>query len=288
MSLILEALKKSEQQRRLGEAPTLGSPALLARRRRSALPLLALLVLLAAGAGWWLLRTPPPAGPVDTPVADSRPNGTPGQPPAVAPARSAPAPSTPAPAERKPVLARAHPAPVAEPETPAEKAAALARAIAQRERGLAAPAPVPPADRPGQVVAPPASSLTRPNLPPAQATPPAQAPAATGATATPHAKNAPVAAPHTPSNAPAQPAHAAPAPPLVWELPYAARKELPDLTLTLHMYAADPHERFVVIHGERHVEGDDLGDGLILREIRPDGVVLDFKGQRFLYPRDGR
>ncbi len=65
------------------------------------------------------------------------------------------------------------------------------------------------------------------------------------------------------------------------------RKDLPDLTLTMHMYAVDPHERFVVIKGERHVEGDDLGDGVILHEIRADGIVLDYKGTRFVYPRGG-
>jgi len=26
---------------------------------------------------------------------------------------------------------------------------------------------------------------------------------------------------------------------------------------------------------------------VILREIRPDGMVLEFKGTRFVYPRDG-
>ena len=55
----------------------------------------------------------------------------------------------------------------------------------------------------------------------------------------------------------------------------------------MHMYATDPHQRFVVIKGERHVEGDDLGGGVILQEIRADGMVLDYKGTRFVYPRDG-
>jgi general secretion pathway protein B len=76
--------------------------------------------------------------------------------------------------------------------------------------------------------------------------------------------------------------------PTVWDLPYATRKDLPDLSLTMHVYADDPHQRFVVIKGDRHVEGDDLGSGVTLREIRADGMVLEFKGQRFVYPRDGR
>jgi general secretion pathway protein B len=71
-------------------------------------------------------------------------------------------------------------------------------------------------------------------------------------------------------------------------MPYAVRKDLPALALTMHVYSSVPAERFVVVEGERHVEGDDLGDGVTLREIRGDGIVLDFKGQRFVYPRDGR
>ena len=58
MSLILEALKKSEQQRKLGEAPTLGSPVVATRRRRSFLPVLALLIVVGAGAWWYTSRSP--------------------------------------------------------------------------------------------------------------------------------------------------------------------------------------------------------------------------------------
>ncbi|MGB3048975.1 hypothetical protein, partial [Dokdonella sp.] len=56
MSLILEALKKSERQRRLGESPSLGSPVMAVRRRRSLLP--ALIVLIAVGLAvlWWMGR----------------------------------------------------------------------------------------------------------------------------------------------------------------------------------------------------------------------------------------
>ena len=86
--------------------------------------------------------------------------------------------------------------------------------------------------------------------------------------------------------APRKPAE--PALPSVWEMPYSVRKDLPALALTMHVYSSVPAERFVVVEGERHVEGDELGDGVTLREIRSDGIVLDFKGQRFVYPRDGR
>ena len=75
---------------------------------------------------------------------------------------------------------------------------------------------------------------------------------------------------------------------MVWELPYATRKDLPAIELTMHVYSSDPDDRFVVIKGERHMEGDELADGLVLDEIRRDGMVLDYKGKKFLYPRGGR
>jgi general secretion pathway protein B len=60
MSLILEALKKSEANRRLGQAPDLGTPFTPARHGRN--PVWALLVIvLALGAGlwWWFGRATP-------------------------------------------------------------------------------------------------------------------------------------------------------------------------------------------------------------------------------------
>lgn len=76
--------------------------------------------------------------------------------------------------------------------------------------------------------------------------------------------------------------------PSVWELPYATRKDLPAIDLSMHVYSADPKQRFVVIKGDRHVEGDEIGQDLILRAIRQDGLVLEYKGQAFFFPRNGR
>ena len=85
-----------------------------------------------------------------------------------------------------------------------------------------------------------------------------------------------------------RPAAAAPALPTVWDLPYATRKDIPEIELSMHVYSSDPKQRFVVIKGERHVEGDELSEDLVLREIRQDGIVLDFKGKAFFYPSTGR
>jgi general secretion pathway protein B len=272
MSLILEALKKSEQQRRLGEAPTLGSPMIVMRRRRSVLPLIAVLVVIALGASWWLLRTPAEVpGVAQTPAPANAPAATAAAPPTGAARRDAPAqatsptrPATAAP--RKPVAslpADDQPGSVA----PLPPASPLVGGPRNTPAATATKAP-PPATTPVR---------SRRSTPATDAAPPA------AAGAKPTVKTPPAAAPRRVARQPA-----APALPVVWELPYTIRKDLPELNLTMHLYAPVPGERFVVIDGERYVEGDDIAEGVNLHEIRTDGMVLDFKGKRFVYPRDGR
>lgn len=111
----------------------------------------------------------------------------------------------------------------------------------------------------------------------------------------PPEKSAPTAAPPppTPPVAAAAPSTEVPAvPPLeqlpvYWQLPYNVRKELPDLKMSMHVYSATPAQRFVVLNGNRQVEGDELGGDVRVSEIRKDGVVLIFQGQRFIVPRGG-
>jgi len=74
--------------------------------------------------------------------------------------------------------------------------------------------------------------------------------------------------------------------PMYYELPFNLRKDLPTLSISMHVFAAVPEQRFVMIDGERKAEGETFKE-LTLREIRPDGMVLEFRGQRFFYPRSG-
>jgi general secretion pathway protein B len=61
--------------------------------------------------------------------------------------------------------------------------------------------------------------------------------------------------------------------------------QLPPLHLDIHVYSDRPAERFVFINMGKYKEGDRLAEGPAVREIRPDGVVLDQGGTRFLMPR---
>ncbi|MEO7324111.1 MAG: general secretion pathway protein GspB [Dokdonella sp.] len=293
MSLILEALKKSEQQRRLGEAPTLGSPTLASRRRRSAMPLLVVLIALALGAGWWVLRQTSKA-----PMAQTDKS-------AITPSMVEPKPATAAAQppradahSLKPVPAKENASQPANPPAPSQVAAGKPELAANDHANPASKRmTMPLGDRPGSVAQLPpalpmvAGPIATPALP--KTTP---APTVAPIVATPKPElpmpAAPASAIATVPPPPSTPApkkeRVQPALPSVWELPYATRKDLPELALTMHVYADDPHKRFVVIKGDRHVEGDDIGGGVILYEIRPDGLVLDVKGKRFTYPRDGR
>ena len=311
MSLILEALKKSERQRRLGEAPSIGSPIVVVRRRRSLMPLLIGLIVVALGVGWWLRREP--AAPEATPVVET--------PPATAtpPANAPPAPAADT-AARMPSLP-----PNAQPSStvPAERAQSQAAHRPPRSKVAPDPNAALPADvrakvdsgelvvanpallNPGQPATikesePMPAPMTPPPPPVAKPAPAEPVAATTAATPEPAYRapgSAPPPAPPSPPAADARkPAASAPAaaaasavqgPPLIWELPYAQRRDIPELKVSMHVFAAEPAQRFVIVHGERYAEGDDI-DGIKVVEIRTDGIVFDRQGVRFLYPRGGR
>ena len=58
------------------------------------------------------------------------------------------------------------------------------------------------------------------------------------------------------------------------------------LRLDLHVYAANPQDRFALINMHKMHEGDSLADGVHVDNITPDGVILSRNGLKFLLPRD--
>ena len=270
MSLILEALKKSEAERRLGRAPDLLAPAPPRRPpargwRPGVVIALAAVALLAGLAGWWFARpiapnVPPEvqtSAPAHMPAAASA-EATPRSEPAVSAARRTAPPSA---SEAAEVIAN-----VPVPQDPD---------FAGTEReSVAMPAAAIPLARPA-----PRPSTVAPALPhPPAATPPvppqtaSKAPRASGAAA-------PV---------PAAPAATAPALdpiPSLATLPASEREGWPPLRLSMHVYDPDPTARIALIDGKRYREGDAIAPDLVVDMIRPDGVALSYHGRRFLLPR---
>ena len=67
----------------------------------------------------------------------------------------------------------------------------------------------------------------------------------------------------------------------------ASTTRLPSLRLDLHVYAANPQERFVMINMHKLHEGDLLmAEGVRVENITPFGAVLSRDGTKFLLPRD--
>lgn len=98
-----------------------------------------------------------------------------------------------------------------------------------------------------------------------------------------------VAGPGVSATKPAHPIEPATAPtevPPYYQLAYDVRKALPALKLSMHVYSADPAARFVILNDSRMTEGEKTPDDVTLEKIVPDGVILEFQGHRFFFPRD--
>lgn len=70
-------------------------------------------------------------------------------------------------------------------------------------------------------------------------------------------------------------------PPLMSELPEAVQKLLPPLKLAGHVYAKEATKRMIIINNRICREGDLVENHLVLEEILWEGVVLRFQDIRF-------
>jgi general secretion pathway protein B len=292
MSYILEALRKSERERRTGEVPAL--PALVAnpppQRRSWAIWLVAALLLFnAAGLSYlWMNRRAPNSAPAGGPAPGS-----------MRPQADAPPTTSAAAADVAPSAAIVHPAPppAARPEAPAP----------------AKPPAQPPEARPAMAANPPPAARPTPK-PVAR---PESAPARTDGRPSPLGINqqseekgkAPDEAPvPVKSKRPvaARPPASILAPqgssaddegsdgrksdsrddiPVLRAMPMEFRQRIPEFRINVHAYSKAPSERFAIIDMKKYLVGDRLPGGALLREIREDSLVLELDGSKFRVPR---
>lgn len=62
--------------------------------------------------------------------------------------------------------------------------------------------------------------------------------------------------------------------------------QLPDMHLDIHVYSSEPEDRFVFVNMSKYKERATLDEGPVVREITPDGVILEHLGTKFLLPRE--
>jgi general secretion pathway protein B len=128
--------------------------------------------------------------------------------------------------------------------------------------------PPPPPPMPATVAPPPATPV---EIAPMRATPKPAPATATASAATLAAVTPATAAPVT---APTRVASLA-------ELPADARRALPPLAFGGSIYSNTPANRLLIVNGQLMHEGDSLGPGVTLEQIKPKAAVLNIGGQRY-------
>lgn len=121
----------------------------------------------------------------------------------------------------------------------------------------ARPAPAPPPPAPATAVLPPPPEPL-PVAPPKAAPPKAAAPVVAAASAPSAERVIPQA-----------------------ELPPEVLRELPKLAFTGGVYSDNPAQRMLIVNGQVVNEGADLGQGVVLEQIRAKTAVLRFRGYRY-------
>ena len=90
----------------------------------------------------------------------------------------------------------------------------------------------------------------------------------------------------TPVTSPPRTASAAAHVPTIDQLRLDGSLALAELHLDIHVYSDDPAERFVFINMHKHRENSRIEEGPAVKEITPDGVILEYQGKAFLLPRE--
>ena len=251
MSILLDALKKSEEQRQLGQAPDIHarSESSSGRGAVAAAPWLPILLVAIAAvviATFSWRQYQEPEGVAAEVVSEQ---------PAVA-SRSA--------GEAVSRASREEVAPAA--------SSPLATYTAPREEPAADTAADAGEDRQKRELAQSFNQFQRPAS--------EEGAEASGSQIAPAAQEPETTVASVPERRP-EPGPTGPQPVSFWELPQNVRDGMPELRITVLVYADNPDDRFVLVNGRRLGEQDTL-EGVLLDEIRRDGAVFQYRNYRFL------
>jgi general secretion pathway protein B len=66
-----------------------------------------------------------------------------------------------------------------------------------------------------------------------------------------------------------------------WQVPQSVRQDMPEMHITVLVYAENPSDRFLLVNGQRLHEHEELNEGLVLEEIKRDRAVFSYRNYRF-------
>lgn len=267
MSYILEALKKAQAERQLGNAPTIHAPAVQpapqasAGRKPLAIGFAAGAVLVAGALFAWRQQPAAPGKVADAGQAIPQAAAAPA--PAASTSRQEPPPMP------QPGAAAARPAadPAAQGGAGGQVALVQDQAPAathQSNRPRVQPAPEKPAAPKAAEPAPSAAA----KLAPQDFAPPARAAARADATA---AHRAP-----TPATPPADDTLRT-----LNDLPESVRFNVPKVAFGGYMYSPNPADRLVLVDKVLRREGEEVAPGLVLEKLLPKAAVMNYRGYRY-------
>lgn len=262
MSILLDALRKTEQQQR--PAPTIHDedPPGSAPEPMLTWPMAAMMAVALIASGWAVWRQyEAPEGLYRPPVTLAPAQGTRTQSPGQGTGTQ---------------------------DRPAQQGKAESAQAKVQEPPAAAPRK-PPAKPPASGQRTPVETYKAPAANTSTQSPPPggnRTAAAGRSNAAANAKPGPGSAKQPPANgARKKPAPHIPEPIGYWELPDAVRANVPEIRYSVLVYDESPEGRFVLANGQRLGEGDELQPGVKVQEIRRDGVVFSYRLYRFLVER---
>ncbi len=107
----------------------------------------------------------------------------------------------------------------------------------------------------------------------------------TAKASTPIAKTKLPAAPSTrstiPQPAPPKPEEPEPSVPFLKDLPRDFQRQVPKMNINVFVYSDNIDERFVIINMVKYKNGQQLREGPIIEDIRPDSIVLKYRDLDF-------
>lgn len=111
-------------------------------------------------------------------------------------------------------------------------------------------------------------------------------PSSTTVTVRDLAEQTQVPAPHVASAVPAAPVSAPVAAdvPFLRSLPDELRRSLPVMTVNIHVYTPEESRRLLYINNREYHKGDYLS-GVLIEDVLPDGVLVNYHGVRFKLER---